>query len=293
VAKLVAGEKTGEGFRQIASQCLVHIARHKAGALRRDAEALHKMRVGVRRLRSVFTTFKPALDPRKVRALRAELRWLQGVLGQCRDWDVFNGENAFRLKGRLAEDESVRAFTALCAKARERAYDQLERAVASRRYAAIHDRLRRLLDDVEGAGTKWTARPLGKFAARRLQKRARKLHDAADRLAVMTVEELHEFRKTIKKLRYAIEFFGDLYRKKHVTRQVAQLSRMQDLIGTIVDVRAGQALIDGLKPRRAADKRIIATVRHIVTGWMAANSADCRERLQKAWSGYQRLHPFR
>lgn len=293
MAKLAASESTGNAFRRIASRCLVQIAKHEAGALRRDAEALHKMRVGVRRLRSVFSTFKPAVDAQKVQALRAELRWLQGELGRCRDWDVFNGETAFRLKARLAEDEGVRDFTALCAKAHERAYDQLEHAVASRRYAAIHDRMRRLLDDVEGSATKWTGRSLGKFAARRLQKRASKLREAAEGLAVMTVEELHEFRKNVKKLRYAIEFFGDLYRKKRVTRHVTQLAHMQDLIGTIVDVRAGQALIDGLKPRRAADKRVIETVRHMVTGWMAANSADCRERLEKAWTRYQRLHPFR
>jgi CHAD domain-containing protein len=41
-------------------------------------------------MQAVFNTFKPALIAEEVHKLRDDLRWLQGVLGRCRDWDVFS-----------------------------------------------------------------------------------------------------------------------------------------------------------------------------------------------------------
>ncbi|MDO5499956.1 MAG: CYTH and CHAD domain-containing protein [Propionibacteriaceae bacterium] len=56
---------------------------------REDApDAVHKMRVGVRRLRSALRTFRPFLDRDRVRALRTELKWLGEALGGPRDAEV-------------------------------------------------------------------------------------------------------------------------------------------------------------------------------------------------------------
>src|SRR5262249_31147754 len=99
----LAGLRTEEAFRTLAGDCLAKMAKHEAGALAHDAESLHKLRVGVRQLRALFTTFKPALVSEEVADLREELRWLQAVLGSCRDWDVFNARNLLPLQERLGE----------------------------------------------------------------------------------------------------------------------------------------------------------------------------------------------
>ena len=49
---------------------------------------MHDMRVAVRRLRSLLRTAEPMLDRGWVEALRAELDWLAGRLGDVRDLDV-------------------------------------------------------------------------------------------------------------------------------------------------------------------------------------------------------------
>ena len=57
--------------------------------MRLDApDAVHKMRVATRRLRSALTTFKPLFDADVVRPLGGELKWLAGELGAARDAEV-------------------------------------------------------------------------------------------------------------------------------------------------------------------------------------------------------------
>src|SRR5262249_55609291 len=53
-----------------------------------DADAVHDMRVAVRRLRSALRTFKPMLAEQWVDSLRDELDWLAALLGAVRDLDV-------------------------------------------------------------------------------------------------------------------------------------------------------------------------------------------------------------
>ena len=57
--------------------------------MRRDEpDAVHKMRVGTRRLRSTLKTFRPLYDRDTTDRLRAELRWLAESLGHVRDAEV-------------------------------------------------------------------------------------------------------------------------------------------------------------------------------------------------------------
>jgi len=53
-----------------------------------DPEFIHQLRVALRRLRSALRVFKPAAQVR----FGAELKWLTGVLGEARDWDVLVAE---------------------------------------------------------------------------------------------------------------------------------------------------------------------------------------------------------
>ena len=58
-------------------------------AVRRDKpDAVHQMRVTVRRLRSTLQSFTGIIPKAKTEHLRAELKWLGGVLGGARDNEV-------------------------------------------------------------------------------------------------------------------------------------------------------------------------------------------------------------
>jgi CHAD domain-containing protein len=190
---------TGDAFLQLGLRYRAQISEHEVGAMRRDVESLHKMRVDVRRLRSLFTNFKQALVAEDVRDLRRELRWLQRILGDCRDWDVFNAENVMPLRDRLAEHDRLQRFAELGAQARERAYDKLEQVAGTKRYRAAYERLDAVLN------------------------------------------------------------------------------------------HPGQALIDDLQPRKGPDRKVLDAAHDMVTGWMMAKSAGCREQLEGAWERYRSL----
>ena len=46
-----------------------------------DAEALHQMRVALRRLRAAISLFSDMLTDRQTEALKTEFKWITGELG--------------------------------------------------------------------------------------------------------------------------------------------------------------------------------------------------------------------
>jgi triphosphatase len=289
----MAKSRTSDAFRKLVRQCQEQISEHEAGSVGRDSPSLHKMRVGVRRLRSVFNTFKPALIADEVNELRDDLRWLQGVLGRCRDWDVFSAQQLSPLRNQLPEDDRLQRFSDSGWEARKDAYDALEAAVRDDRYRAIHDRLHDLVEHTESAGTRWMDRTASKFAHHAVRKQIKKVTVPADDIASLPLDDLHELRKAIKKGRYALEFFIGAYRRKRAKRHLAQLSLMQDIIGQMVDVRAGQELMKQIEPGNRLQAQALKGARDVVTGWMIANSTDCRAQLSDAWHRYRSLKRLR
>ncbi|WP_052355004.1 CHAD domain-containing protein [Arthrobacter sp. I3] len=72
--------------------------------VRQDAhDAVHKMRVATRRMRSVLATYRKLLDDAEtVKTLRNELKWLAGLLGEARDAEVMHA----RLKEMVGQEPS-------------------------------------------------------------------------------------------------------------------------------------------------------------------------------------------
>ena len=74
----------------------------------RRVEAVHQMRVAVRRSLSAASIFRTALPPETLEPLRASLKTLASALAHTRDWDVFVGETAPMVAEALPEDERLR-----------------------------------------------------------------------------------------------------------------------------------------------------------------------------------------
>ena len=69
------------------------VAANEAALHHRDAEGLHQMRVGIRRLRAAMSIFKRMLSGSQATAIKSELKWLAGELGPAREVDVFVSES--------------------------------------------------------------------------------------------------------------------------------------------------------------------------------------------------------
>lgn len=179
--------------------------------VRRDEDdAVHKMRVATRRLRSALSTFRPLLDRERTDPLRDELRWLAGSLGAARDAEVLHA----RIVALVAEQPADLVLGPVRTKVDElllgryrRAHDGVLEDLDSERYLSLLDALDALLADP----------PLTALAGKRATTVLPQLAARADRRLTHAVEAvaraegtdqdplLHEARKLAKRLRYACE----------------------------------------------------------------------------------------
>ena len=75
-------------FRRLATGCLAEIAANQHAAALGQVDAVHRMRVGITRLRAAVSFFAPMTADKVWPELKDELRWLNRALGSARDVDV-------------------------------------------------------------------------------------------------------------------------------------------------------------------------------------------------------------
>ncbi|MFC0005812.1 CYTH and CHAD domain-containing protein [Micromonospora siamensis] len=197
-----------------------------------DDSAVHKMRVGCRRLRSALRTFRRLLEREQVRPLRAELTWLGEVLGAARDAEVLRE----RLRRTASADptcpvppEPVDALDAALAARQEAALAAVDTALRSPRYLALVDAL------VSAAGEPRlrarAARPARKALPKLVAKPWRTLTEQAPALAPDGPDdEWHAVRKAAKQARYAVRAVAPVAGAD--ARKLGRaLARVQDLLG--------------------------------------------------------------
>ena len=284
---LPEGATAGQALQAIAQACAEHIRANEAALIQSEApEALHQIRVSLRRWRAAVDALGAALDPAVRDAAVAELKWLAGELDDARDLDVLSERlGAARAAAGLPDGglEGLRgALTHARATARERAAEALQ-----------SDRTKRLLWD----GPRSAAAPSGdegELLARdlvrdSLQRQRAALRKRGRRLGAMAPEARHRLRIRTKKARYAAELFGGLF--GHPGRQDAFSGVLKDLqaaLGELNDIHVAGGLM-----RRLAEKAGTWDA-GLAAGVLAGQGAD-REAslLRKAARAYGRFAKVR
>jgi inorganic triphosphatase YgiF len=238
---------TREAARRIAAACLAHAQANEAGVLESpDIEFVHQLRVALRRLRSLLRLFRDALPPGEDAAFAEDLRWAAGVLGSCRDWDVFVTGTLPPLVRAHGDAQAGKAILAR-ARARQREARRAAReAIVSPRYGLAMIRLARWVsapaEPAEGA------LPLKDFASGLLRKGAKRVASGSAAFATLDAAGRHRLRIRVKRQRYAIEFFGSLFRAQPARRHVRALARVQDALGLANDCANALAHVRELSP---------------------------------------------
>ncbi|AUI52762.1 CYTH and CHAD domain-containing protein [Arthrobacter crystallopoietes] len=176
-----------------------------------EPEAVHKMRVASRRLRSCLATYRKLLAGDTAGELRGELKWLAGLLGEARDAQVMQD----RLRDLLAGEPSELVMGPVARRIDEQLTADLQAARTKTLRALDTKRYFRLLDALDGllANPPLTAlasEPAREVIGRRIKREAKRLGravTAAEQLAGDATEAraLHEVRIRAKRLRYAAE----------------------------------------------------------------------------------------
>ncbi|NYZ14763.1 CHAD domain-containing protein [Azospirillum sp. RWY-5-1] len=287
--------------------CLAHAAANEASVLKgTDPEGVHQMRVALRRLRSAFSLFRPFLPADQHDGLVADVKWLGSTLGPARDWDVFLGDllapvidamDAAGGHGRPVVGD-LRQLEEAAKARRDRAYDAVREAVLSERYTGFQLRFAAWL---EGRG--WREQrvdersvrlfePVRGLADELLAKRHRKARKSGKGFAGLTVDERHQVRIALKKLRYASEFFRALYEEKAARRYIQQVSAFQDALGHLNDVATATRLMHDLHEDGGRPAAGEARAAGIVIGWHARGVTEGEERLLALWRDFADTKPF-
>lgn len=221
-----------ESFRGVMDNIIDHLRLNIDEAKAGEVEGIHQLRVGIRRARAALRMYEPLLPPNKVKRFDKRLRHFGHVFGDARDWDVFLLETV--------EDTWPEAATirnrALAQQARH--HQDVSATLRQPHFSNLLDRLSEWSHAVRLPDEK-----IGKVAPhlldrmlRQVRRRDRKAHDT-------DVKSLHRLRRSIKRLRYAVEFTGQMYSKKRVKRYTKLLKLAQDRLGAVNDATVTEGLL--------------------------------------------------
>jgi triphosphatase len=282
---------TGDALAVIVAHCIAETGFfwplvRRAG----DVEDVHQMRVAVRRLRAALSTFRRAIGGGRL-GFEEDLRWLQDKLGAVRDLDILRADGIAPLLHGETGDE-IAALDATSATARSEAYQDLRAALDSTRctglWLAVAKWQHALARRSAGDGKRdW---PVAKYARAELRRRDRKIRKRGRRIAALDEDALHKLRIDAKKLRYAAEFFHDLYPKKRLRKALKGLKGLQNLLGEINDARSAQRVLDGLYRRQAPVTATVAIAHGagLVEGAARARITTDRGQLKRRWRRYDK-----
>jgi triphosphatase len=294
------GQTVDDALHVILSAALRHwLDNEPAARDGRDPEGVHQLRVALRRLRSAFSLLAPALGEGPKERWGQEMRWLLGGLGPARDLDVLLGELLPPLESGRVDGPALQAFREVALARRAEAQTALCDILASQRYA-----------DLAFHFAAWVARHgwregadvdlrLGQrqsivpFAAAVLERRHRKVIKRGRGFAGLAPAERHQVRIALKKLRYGIEFFADLFPEKAAGRLRKAAARMQDRLGHLNDVdvasRLAHELVDPLPADAQAKAAAIGGGQ--LVGWYAHQVTSLEPETVAAWKAFRKLEP--
>lgn len=297
----LADKKTiAEGFQAIVGDCLRQIQDNESGVkYGTDAESVHQMRIGVRRLRSALAIFsdKSAALPL---FLKAESQWLGKRLGTARDWEVFAGSTlaaAFDLRGPQTIAALQKTAHDFAKKSRTDAINVLNSARYTRLILTLGACISGATQAVDSASKEGATPPapalgqarLRPFAAAQLARYQKKLLKRGKGLHVIDPAERHKLRIAAKKMRYAVAFFSSLYPPKKIKPYVSALSTLQDTLGDLNDARVAETLLQHCAVGKPQLTEVSGYVRSIVS----AQSKGNLKKLNKQWKKFKRTDsPF-
>jgi triphosphatase len=278
------------------SECLTIVLRNEPAALAGTAEAVHQMRVAIRRLRAVLNTMKRMLPSEQYRWVGEELRWLAQALGPARNWDVFTDSILASVTSTLLDPQDRDVLTRACEKQRCRAHQEAQTAIRSARYTTALLKLLRWFtardwrDQPISEQSALLMAPIAKAAPDLIARRYKQVCKAIQDFAVLDMQQRHQVRISIKKLRYTVDLLESLFSKDAVAGFVKLLKPLQDELGHANDVRVASDLTAEL--RGLGDSEIIDRAAGIVLGWHDRGLADHEHKLSKRLQKLRHAKPF-
>ena len=305
--ELDAGTNSGRAFTLIARSCLHQLLSNERATKERNAEALHQMRIALRRLRAAISLFSAVVTDSHVEAIKSDLKWFGRELAAARDLDSFLIEVLRPLRKQQANEPGLASISRMFARERVKSYRRAQEAVESARFRSLVLNTTEWIeagpwstsDDPQMAARRTI--PVETLAAEQLTRRRRKIRRRGKAIGELSPEQLHQLRIQIKKTRYATEFFASLYRGRKASKRCEKfcstLKQLQNCLGGFNDIMTRKALCAGIlaspgKNLTAEQGRHRAFAAGLIMGDQQAQIAQLLERAAKAHSRFDTAKPF-
>ncbi|HHH40253.1 MAG TPA: CHAD domain-containing protein [Sedimenticola sp.] len=203
-----------------------------------DSEFLHDLRVAVRRTRSALTQIKGVFPEPAVEVFKEGFAWVGQATGPTRDTDVYQlgfGEYRQSLRPEFRQDlDPLHAFLVRHQKSEHR---EMVKKLNSPHFRKLLKDWRSFLENPPQGGAPNASRPVCEVAGERIWKMYRRVMKEGEAITeVSPPEDLHELRKSCKKLRYLIEFFRSIYPSKEVAQAIKEIKVLLDNLGNHQDL---------------------------------------------------------
>src|ERR1700736_1120276 len=260
--QLAADMPASAAFQLIASGCLKQVIANKTAILAEDAEGIHQMRIGLRRMRAAISLFSGILPDVEAGEIKTELKWLTAELAPAREFDVFLTRVVGPLKRNHTLLAGMQGLSHDLAKQREAAVERALAAVNSGRFRELVLNVASWLEAGDWRKPRAMSlrvrsnEPIETVAIEQLARRQKKLLKRGRLLRKLSPPKRHKLRIQAKKLRYASEFFETVFvGKKAAKRRKAFLSAlkgMQDCLGDMNDISVHESLSTAIVENAAA-----------------------------------------
>jgi CHAD domain-containing protein len=242
VAGRSAGLTCAAAFRRLATRCLAEIATNQHAAGLGKVDAVHRMRVGITRLRATVSFFAPMTADNAWPALKEELRWLNRALGSARDVDV------------VVENLRHQRYRRLTVAGIEKDLERRSKQTRSRLSRTLHSaRFRRFLTSAsawidhgpwivraDARSVSQQEQPIGSFCERRIARWHRKLMRDGSKLTEMKEDQRHRLRIRAKRLRYMLEMLSTVCPDRYLSpygRMEKPIKHLQRSLGDLGDLK--------------------------------------------------------
>jgi len=272
------------------------IANEDCVLTRHHIEGVHQMRVALRRMRAVITTYKKVLPTGCFEDLSRNLKAAGRTLGPARDWDVFTDGVLADVQSHFNGDPAFDILYAKVQQHRDVAYIGACDLIYSAAYAQV------LTQTLHWVGTEpWIqedlinplAIPATKMAHNLLQHRHKKLIELGKGLAELSMDQRHQLRIAIKKMRYGAEIFAPLYPKKRVKDYIKCLCALQNGLGHMNDLVMAKALMaDLISDGEDEDSPALHRAIGRVEGWCSCAQEMQESNLLNTWTAFTKAKPF-
>lgn len=251
-----------------------------------DAEVVHQLRVGARRLRATLK-----LHGRHDAAVRRPpflpaLRALVAAAGAARDLDVLLDSTLPRLAAGGADPGAVAELGRHFAGERDRARRGLLDACRDPAAAALLLAIDGWIARLPALDSRPLAVPLADFAPALLDRCARRLRRKGRHPLRLDAEARHDARIAAKELRYAGDGFASLYEAAPAEAWLHALAQLQDTLGELNDLAVLDArLRDNAPPGHGSAAARVRTL-------IAAAERGLHEPLRAHWRHWRAQPPF-